>query len=60
MTEQLAREYKKAIFEFEANIKKALDSPYVKKPIAWALYQTWKAFDNDEKERDTNGLIQHD
>lgn len=25
--------------------KKGKDSPYVKKPLAWALYQVWKAID---------------
>ena len=30
---------------------KAIRTPYVQKPISWALYQTWKEFDKREKPR---------
>lgn len=30
---------------------KALNSPYVQKPWAWALYQTWRDIDSEEKPR---------
>lgn len=26
---------------------KALKMPYIKKPMAWALYQVWKEYDNE-------------
>lgn len=29
----------------------AFSSPYIRKPISWALYQTWKAIDKVEEER---------
>ena len=31
--------------------KKALELKHVKKPISYALHQTWKKFDKKEKER---------
>ena len=51
MTDEMACEYQKAINELGENINKALNSPYVKNPIAWALYQTWKQFDKRSKSR---------
>ena len=29
----------------------ALRDPYIRKPYAWALYQTWKYVDNNETDR---------
>lgn len=40
--------YEDAIKRFEYYYGKALNSPYVKKKVAWALFQTWKEADNDE------------
>ena len=37
-----------AIRKFNEFYDKALKSDYVKKPISWALYQTWKWFDEIE------------
>jgi len=31
--------------------EKALQSPVVKKPVSWALYQTWKCWDGQERKR---------
>jgi len=34
------------------NYKRAVNSDYVRKPIAWALYQTWREIDAlEEKEK---------
>ncbi len=30
---------------------KALNQPYVKKPVSYALYQAWKKYDEIEKPR---------
>ena len=35
------------------NYKKAKDLKFVRKPISYALYQTWKHYDAIEKERQT-------
>ncbi len=39
--------------KFEKLLEQAIEDKYIKKPIAWALYQTWKWADFNEKERDT-------
>ena len=31
--------------------EKALQSPIVRKPVSWALYQTWKRWDSEERKR---------
>ena len=41
----------RAIRKFNEFYDKALKSDYVEKPISWALYHTWKWFDNNEKSR---------
>ena len=38
-----------AIKRFEKEYKKALENKWVIRPVAYALYQTWKYY--DEKER---------
>lgn len=43
----------KAVYELMRQHKKALSLKYVKKPISWALYHTWRILDNEEKERET-------
>lgn len=30
----------------------ALNEPSIRKPISWSLYQTWKVYNENEKERD--------
>lgn len=35
---------------FERCIEQAMKSDYIKKPISWALYQTWKWADVTEEE----------
>ena len=35
--------------------RKALNSPYVKHPVAWALYHTWKLIDDNQ-----DGIIKVD
>lgn len=45
----------RAITMFCSNYGKALTSTYVRKPIAWALYETWKVVDREEKERYLKG-----
>jgi len=39
--------------KFEEYYKKAMKYPFIKKPIAWSLYQTWLWVNENEKERDT-------
>ena len=51
-----------AIRKFNEFYDKALKSDYVEKPISWALYQTWKWFDKNEKSRraeseESNGTL---
>lgn len=39
----------------ERCIEQAMKSDYIKKPISWALYQTWKWADATEEERGVRG-----
>lgn len=39
---------------FEKNYQTALKLEYIRKPYAWALYQTWEEVDKKEKKR---GLV---
>jgi hypothetical protein len=36
--------------KFEEYVEQAIEDKNIKKPIAWALYQTWKWADFNEKE----------
>lgn len=36
---------------FELYYQRALNNPSIRKPISWALYQTWKEYDTKEKTR---------
>ena len=38
----------------EKCIEQAMKSDYIRKPISWALYQTWKWADANEEEREIN------
>jgi len=40
---------RKALKKLRANYKKALSLEYVLKPVSWALYQTWKEIDAEER-----------
>lgn len=44
------RKFENALFDLVMNYKKALnlmkDNEYIKNPIAWALYQTWRKYDD--------------
>lgn len=40
--------------KFEEYVEQAINDEYIKKPIAWALYQTWKWANFNEKEREAN------
>ena len=42
---------KKVIDIFNRYLVKAIDNPTIKKPYAWALYQTWKEVDRKEGEK---------
>lgn len=46
----------KAVDVFLQYYHKAAKSDYIHKPVAWALYQTWKEIDKNEKpkEREQN------
>ena len=43
-----------AELKFEKFVEQAIDDKTIKKPIAWALYQTWKWADFNEREREVN------
>ena len=49
-----------AIILLEANYEKAQNLEYVQRPLAWALYQTWKEVDSGkyEKRREYNRISQ--
>jgi len=40
--------------KFEKLLEQAINDKDIKKPIAWALYQTWKWADFNEREREVN------
>lgn len=44
----------KVLDKFMEKYAYALKWGYVRKPISWALYQTWKWVDENEKERQTD------
>lgn len=50
----------KAVKLLEEKYKQAQKMEYVQKPLAWALYQTWKEVDSmkDEKLREYNRMAQ--
>ncbi len=41
---------KQAISLLNKQYEKAKQSPYVKKPLAWALYQVWEIADKELRE----------
>ena len=41
-----------AELKLEKFVEQAIDDKTIKKPIAWALCQTWKWADKNEKERE--------
>lgn len=43
------------LFKFAEEYIKAEKNPIVRKPVSYALYQTWKHFDECEKEREIKG-----
>lgn len=42
-------ELRKAVELLEKNYERGLNSEFVRDPLAWALYQTWKEIDGDAK-----------
>ena len=50
----------KAVKLLEAEYERAKNLEYVQRPLAWALYQVWKAVDSmkDEKQREYNRIAQ--
>ena len=44
-----------AIRELRRNYQKAVNSPYVHTPIAWALYHTWRMVDTRANRRREEG-----
>lgn len=39
------KQIEEAVELLQKNFEKAKVTPYVQRPLAWALYQTWKAVD---------------
>lgn len=46
------REYDKAVRMLEKNYANAQRLPFVRSPMAWALYQTWKYFDREAQKKE--------
>ena len=44
-------ELRKAVDLLHKNYEKALNSSYVRNPIAWDLYHTWKKMDKNNRRR---------
>lgn len=44
-------ELRKAVELLHKNYEKALNSSYVRNPIAWALYHNWKKMDENNRRR---------
>lgn len=44
----------KWIQEVKEMYQKAVNLPYIKKPLAWALYQVWKKHDKEDTSRRTD------
>lgn len=44
--------YQHAIRRLKKNYEKAIQEDYIRKPMAYALYQTWKHYDRSEVEKD--------
>ena len=42
----------KILQDFDKVYRKAIASPYIKKPIAYSLYIVWKQWDAKEEERE--------
>ena len=42
---------------FEELVEYAMESDYIRKPVSWALYQTWKWAEANEKERKNDKRI---
>lgn len=43
------KQIEEAVELLQKNFEKAKVTPYVQRPLAWALYQTWKAVDGGMK-----------
>lgn len=41
--------YKQAVERFNKEYKTALEQPFVRDPVAYALFQTWKVADLDRR-----------
>ena len=48
--------YKQAVERFKKEYEKALNNPFVHDPVAYALYQAWKAADIDREKREKDGV----
>lgn len=51
LNEAEQKHVERAMRKLSKNYEKALNSPYVQKPLAWALFQTWKEYDEMEDKR---------
>jgi len=49
----LSKEQYKIMQQIESYHAKAKELKYIKKPLAWALYQVWKEVDKEESEEDS-------
>lgn len=43
-----------AELKLEKLVEQAQKNPYIRKPISWALYQTWKWANQNEEEREND------
>lgn len=44
----------KAIDKLMENYNTALSNRFIRKPMAWAIFQTWKWADENEREREVD------
>lgn len=52
MTSKEIKRYDRAVKILLQTYVDALDKKHIRKPLAYALYQTWKQIDKSEVERD--------
>lgn len=43
-----------AELKLEKLVEQAQKNPYIRKPVSWALYQTWKWANQNEEEREND------
>ena len=55
----MKNEFEYAVDVLKKNYTNAQRLPFVRSPIAWALYQTWKYFDRRISRGEQNGMSEN-